>query len=138
MGEEQGLLLDTNAWFSIVTGDARIPPAVVAQVEAAALAGRLYLTQISTWEIVLKESVGKLRISMPIGRWLDQNTQGLRLLDLPLEVVIDATHLPGRFHKDPADRFIVACARHHRLRLVTGDDLILGYAQNGHVDVLPV
>jgi PIN domain nuclease of toxin-antitoxin system len=41
-------------------------------------------------------------------------------------------------HKDPADRFIVASARHHRLTLVTGDPMILEYAQNGHVDVFAV
>jgi PIN domain nuclease of toxin-antitoxin system len=131
-----GLLLDTNAWFWIVTGDTRVPPPVVSQVEHAAAAGRAHLSQISAWEIALKVSLGKLRINMPIQRWLEHNTEGLRLLDLPLDVVVDAVHLPGTFHKDPADRFIVASARHHRLRLVTGDALILEYAKSGHVDVL--
>lgn len=53
-------------------------------------------------------------------------------------VVVDATHLPGTFQKDPADRFIVATARHHRLTLVTGDEAILAYARGGFVEVLAV
>jgi hypothetical protein len=31
-----------------------------------------------------------------------------------------------------------ASARHHPLTLVTGDELILAYARDGHVDVLAV
>lgn len=133
-----GYLLDTNAWFWLVTGDTRMPPPLVATIEAAAADGRLCVSQISAWEIALKESLGKLRLNVPIARWLDENTQGVRLLDLPLEVMVDASHLPGAFHKDPADRFIVASARHHHLTLITGDELILTYARGGHVAVLAV
>jgi PIN domain nuclease of toxin-antitoxin system len=138
MTEEQGLLLDTNAWFWLVSGDVRMRPSMVERIEAAAAAGRLYLAQISAWEMALKTSTGKVGINTPIARWLEENTEGLHLLDLPLEVVVDATHLPGAFHKDPADRFIVATARHHHLLLVTGDEAILEYGRGGYVDVLPV
>lgn len=136
MSEARGLLLDTQAWFWLVTGDARLSDEVVAQLEAASGAGRLFLSQISAWEIALKVSTGKLRLNMPIGRWLQENTAGLTLLDLPLDVVIDATQLPGTFHRDPADRFIVAAARHHGLTLATADEVILAYARQGHVEAL--
>lgn len=138
MSDAAGFLLDTNAWFWVVTGDARISPALAATIEAAAAEGRVSVSQISAWEIALKASIGKLRLNVPITRWLEENTEGLRLLDLPLDVIVDATHLPGAFHKDPADRFIVASARHHHLTLITGDELILAYASDGHVDVLAV
>jgi PIN domain nuclease of toxin-antitoxin system len=138
MTDAAGFLLDTNAWFWIVTGDARVPPAVVARIEAAAAEGRVCVSEISAWEIALKESMGKLRLNVPVSRWLEESTEGLRVLDLPLAVIVDATRLPGTFHKDPADRFIVASARHHHLTLVTGDELILDYARAGHVDVLAV
>lgn len=138
MTDAAGFLLDTNAWFWMVTGDARVPRSVVATIEAAAAEGRVCISQISAWEIALKESLGKVRLNVPITRWLEENTEGVRLLDLPLDVIVDATHLPGTFHKDPADRFIVASARHHHLTLVTGDELILAYARDGHVDALAV
>lgn len=138
MSDAAGLLLDTNAWFWLVTGDARMPASLVARIEAAAASGRVCVSQISAWEIALKVSMGKLRLNVPITRWLEENTEGLRLLDLPLAVVVDATSLPGTFHKDPADRFIVASARHHHLTLITGDELIVEYARAGHVDVMAV
>ncbi len=138
MSDAAGFLLDTNAWFWMVTGDARVPRSLVETIEAAAAEGRVCVSQISAWEIALKEAMGKLRLNVPIARWLEENTEGVRVLDLPLDVIVDATHLPGHFHKDPADRFIVASARHHHLTLITGDELILAYARDGHVDVLAV
>lgn len=138
MADAAGFLLDTNAWFWTVTGDPRMPAPLVATIESAAADGRVFVCQISAWEIALKEAMGKLRLNVPIARWLEDNSEGVRLLDLPLDIIVDATHLPGTFHKDPADRFIVASARHHRLTLITGDESILAYARGGHVTVLAV
>jgi PIN domain nuclease of toxin-antitoxin system len=36
MTDASGVLLDTNAWFWLVTGDPRMPGALVAAIEAAA------------------------------------------------------------------------------------------------------
>lgn len=119
-------------------GDARISEDTVRALEAAAVRGDLLLCQISLWEIALKESRGKIQMNRPLLAWFQENTAGLQLLDLPLEVAIEANHLPGAFHKDPADRIIVASSRHHGLTLVTGDALILSYAAEGHLQVLPL
>lgn len=40
---------------------------------------------------------------------------------------IEAYKLPGRFHKDPADRLLVATARINDLTLVSADERILAY-----------
>jgi PIN domain nuclease of toxin-antitoxin system len=138
MADGAGFLLDTNAWFWLVTGNARLPLSLVEEIERNAAEGRVCVSQISAWEIALKESMGKLRLNLPITRWLEENTDGVRLLELPLDIIVDATHLPGVFHNDPADRFIVASARHHHLTLITGDERIIAYAGHGHVDVLAV
>jgi PIN domain nuclease of toxin-antitoxin system len=129
-------LLDTHAWFWLALGDTRIPKDVVLCLEKAALEGRLFLCQISLWEIAQKESKGKIKLNRPLEVWFQENTAGVGLLDLPPEISIEANRLPGDFHKDPADRIIVATARHHGLTLVTGDGLILAYATAGHVNVL--
>ena len=49
---------------------------------------------------------------------------------------MDSVRLPGEFHADPADRLIVATARHRRVPLVTADRAILAYAAEGHVRVI--
>jgi PIN domain nuclease of toxin-antitoxin system len=131
-------LLDTHAWFWLVAGAEHIPPDRVASLEAALAEGQVFLSQISTWEIALKASLGKIELTRPLDLWLRENTAGLSMLDLPLDVVLESTRLPGTFHKDPADRFIVATARVHDLVLVTGDELILDYAAGGHVKVASI
>jgi len=39
----------------------------------------------------------------------------------------ESNHLPGEFHRDPADQIIVATARVQRLTLITADPRILAY-----------
>jgi PIN domain nuclease of toxin-antitoxin system len=50
------------------------------------------------------------------------------LYALDAEVAIKSVDLPGDFHKDPADRMIVATARKLAVPLVTKDDKIRAYA----------
>jgi len=129
-------LLDTHAWFWLALGDTRISKDTVSCLENAGLEGRLFLSQISLWEIAQKESKGKIQLNRPLDVWFHENTAGFTLLDLPPEIALEANRLPGEFHKDPADRIIVASARHHGLTLVTADGPILAYATTGHVNVL--
>jgi len=42
-------------------------------------------------------------------------------------IALRSMQLPGRFHKDPADRIIVATALSHGAIVVTRDDRIRGY-----------
>ena len=46
-----------------------------------------------------------------------------------LEMAAEAYTLPGAFHRDPADRVLVAAARLQGWTLVTADDRILKYPE---------
>lgn len=59
--------------------------------------------------------------------------RGFGMLHLSPEVMIEAIDLPGDPPDDPADRFLIATARQHALRLVTRDTVILEYGEAGHV-----
>jgi PIN domain nuclease of toxin-antitoxin system len=48
-------------------------------------------------------------------------------LPLSPQVAVEATDLPGDFHRDPADQIIVATARVHDCPLMTLDKKILDY-----------
>jgi PIN domain nuclease of toxin-antitoxin system len=49
------------------------------------------------------------------------------VIDLNAQIIIDSTHLPGSFHRDPADRMIVATSRVLKAPLITSDSKILKY-----------
>lgn len=131
-------LLDTNAWFWMAIGDPHVPTELVSQLESAHSEKAVFLSQISPWEIALKTSLGKIELNRPLDIWLRENTDGLSMLDLPIDVVLESTRLPGSFHKDPADRFIIATARVRNLVLVTGDKAIIDYATSGYVKAVGI
>jgi PIN domain nuclease of toxin-antitoxin system len=51
-------------------------------------------------------------------------------------VLIAASFLPGEAPRDPADRILAATAREYGLRLVTRDQRLLEYAEQGHIQAL--
>ena len=73
-----------------------------------------------------------------VGTWIEAvlALPGMRLMPIEPAVALDSVRLPGPFHADPADRLIVATARHSGARLVTADGTILSYAKRGHVDTI--
>lgn len=62
-------------------------------------------------------------------QWLDYAVHriGLHVFELTPKVAVASCQLPGDFHKDPADRIIVATARIHDATVVTKDQAILNY-----------
>jgi PIN domain nuclease of toxin-antitoxin system len=59
-----------------------------------------------------------------------------RALALSVPAAQEASQLPEPFHRDPADRLLVAQARVDDLLIVTTDRKILAYADAGHVRAL--
>jgi PIN domain nuclease of toxin-antitoxin system len=53
--------------------------------------------------------------------------EGIMLISITSEIAIGSVTLPDTFHKDPADRLIVATARAYDCPLVTADKEILAY-----------
>lgn len=72
---------------------------------------------------------GRLSLTMTLDDWLDTaaEIEGLRFVPVDNDLAVQSTRLPGEFHKDPADRMIVALARHFNAPLVTVDDKIQKY-----------
>ena len=71
----------------------------------------------------------RLHLSMDVSAWLATaaTIEGIRFVAVDMEIALKSTELPGEFHKDPADRIIVATARRFGLALVTADEKIRAY-----------
>ena len=61
---------------------------------------------------------------------------GIKEAPLLPEIAIASSHLPDPLHGDPADRFVIATARHHQIPIITRDGKIIDYAAHGHVNVI--
>ena len=131
-------LLDTHAWFWLVRGpEGRLSAAAAARLEQAAPLG---VSVISIWEIAMLESKRRIGLGMPVRDWVRAAlvSPGFELFGLDPETAVESCNLPGRFHADPADRFLVATARLKNAVIATRDKRILRYGGQGHVKVMAV
>jgi PIN domain nuclease of toxin-antitoxin system len=131
------MLLDTHAFIWLSFGDPMNGRAVEA-AERAAMDGALVLSPITIWEIGNLVRRRRIELYSPTAVWLASATaaRGIRVIPLDAEIALAATELPGEFHRDPADRFLVATARSLDVPIVTRDAAILAYAASGHVRAL--
>ena len=85
---------------------------------------------ISLWEIATKAGAGKLVLDKPLANWISAAVRPpfVNIVPLDATVAIESSQLPEPFHRDPADRMIVATARVHGLTLLTKDRAIQDYA----------
>ncbi len=139
MAEKPSYLLDTHIWFWLVRGrEGRLAADTAARLDQAALRAPLGVSVISVWEIALSASKGRIGLGMSVQEWvgLALDRPGFMLMDLTPAIAIESCNLPGAFHADPADRFLVATARLKNAVIVTRDRRILSYAKQGHVRTL--
>lgn len=125
------IVLDTHALLWWVNGTPRLSqPALEAiEYELQADDGEILISAISAWEIALLVEKGRLALSMNTDDWLEtvDEIEGVRFAPLDAATAVESTRLPGEFHKDPADRMIVALARRFNAVLVTADEKITAY-----------
>ena len=132
------LLLDTCAIIWVALREPIKPEARTAMRQALIAQESIRISPISAWELGLLGARGKLPATQsPATLFADVlAAPGVKVEALSPTVLIDSSFLPGQLHRDPADRILVATARALDLTLVTRDEAILEYAEQGHVRAL--
>ncbi|HET6573258.1 MAG TPA: type II toxin-antitoxin system VapC family toxin [Fimbriiglobus sp.] len=122
------ILLDTHVWVWWVQADPKLTTPQQGHIAANGPAG-LGVSVISCWEIALLDAAGKITLPVPVEDWVRTALAypGVRLVDLSPEIAIASTRLPAPFHKDPADRILVATARVLDIPVLTADAKVLAY-----------
>jgi PIN domain nuclease of toxin-antitoxin system len=125
------IILDTHVLVWWVNGDGQLSPNAKTAVEneLATEDGMVLVSAISAWEIAMLVKAGRLILTMAVDDWLETASaiERFRFVPVDNQVGVESTRLPGDFHKDPADRMIVALARHLNVPLVTADTKIRAY-----------
>jgi PIN domain nuclease of toxin-antitoxin system len=120
-------LLDTHVWIWSQELPERLGPTTrKALLDADS---SLYVSTASSLEIARLVSVGTVCVSGSLNAWVSDTLQSLRCetIEISHAIALAAYSLAGEFHKDPADRILVATARLLHLVLLTADDRILRY-----------
>jgi len=140
LGEaERPLLLDTHVWVWFAAGAAdEISPSCVRAVEEARERRAAFVSAVSVREVALLVAHRRLALTLPVDEWVRRalGPIGLAPLQLDVTAAVRSADLPGGFHRDPADRMLVAQALVHGLTLVTRDRAILEWAREGRLATL--
>jgi PIN domain nuclease of toxin-antitoxin system len=130
------IVLDTHALLWWASGDtARLSSVAARAIEEELSGGRIAVSSFSAWELAMLVERGRVVLSMDVEAWLSvvSRIEAVRFVPVDNEISLRSVTLPGVFHKDPADRIIVATARKLAAPLVTADEKIRAYP---HVQTL--
>ena len=132
------ILLDTCAALWIMDNDSMRQQAVDAIDSAFDRGVKVRVSPITGWEVGILAERGRFKSSYSPQRWLERllARPEIGLADLPAHVLLESSLLPGKFHRDPADRIIAATAREYGFTVMTRDRALLDYAKEGYLSVL--
>ncbi len=132
------LLLDTHAFIWLMNGDTTLSPKICSHIEnILKIGGGIGLSAISQWEISMLVMRKKILLNQPL-YWIQSclKAPGVYLCEITSEIAVDSCSLPNNFHGDSTDRMIVATARALNIPLLTRDEKILAYDQQGYVQTM--
>ena len=120
------LLLDTCTFLWIAAGDLALSD--TAREAFQSPDNEVYLSVISTWEIVVKHALGRLPLPGAPDTYIPRLRQahGIESLDLDEEATLHLGRLP-ELHRDPFDRMLVCQAIVGGLIMLTPDDAVMQY-----------
>lgn len=120
------LLLDTHSLLWWVDGGGALSDA---QKRAIGHAGnQIWVSVASAWEMAIKSSLSKLKLSLPVADYLARHLAANRfqLLPIALEHTARVETLPFH-HRDPFDRLLIAQAKEEGFSLVSRDPVFARY-----------
>lgn len=123
------IVLDTHTLIWWATSDTTLSKKARIEINRELDGGDIIVSAISAWEISMLVANQRLVLAMEVSAWLSTvaEIEAVRFLPVDVEIATKSVELPGEFHKDPADRIIVATARKLAAPLITKDDKIRAY-----------
>ncbi len=135
------LLMDTHAWLWFIEEHPRLSSKVILdKIRRASEQEVLILSIISIWEIGLLVQNRKLVLEENIFAWVSNGIEHSKVIvkSLTIDSALNSASLPGTFHKDPADRVILATAIELGATIMTADEKMIAYAKEINVPVISI
>jgi PIN domain nuclease of toxin-antitoxin system len=133
------LLLDSHVWYWFVEGKRdRMARSIPRKIERAVSEGRAFVSAMSAWELGMLVSKRRLVLATDLADWIDATREppGVQIADVTADIALDGSRVAADFRGDPADWLIVATARSLGASLVTCDERILAYAEEGNLRIV--
>ncbi len=120
-------ILDTHAFVWFISGDTRLNDSARALILDTA--NERLLSIASLWEMAIKASLGRLKLTLPFPELIERQVRGnaMELLPVLPPHLHELTRLPFH-HKDPFDRLIIAQALAEGVPIITRDAAFESYS----------
>ncbi len=120
------ILLDTHALVWWANETTQLSSRSRRIIDGEVKDGSIAASAISAWEICLLVKTGRITLSVDTETWFRdlEILPYFRFVSVDAHIAKTAVFLPDPFHKDPADRFVVATALRLGVPLVTRDEKI--------------
>ena len=120
------VLLDTHVLLWWVEGDRPLPAR--ARAALADPENECLISLVSAWELAIKAGLGKLRLALPVKRYVVEHAaaNGFRMLDIRM-AHIGRVETLAPHHGDPFDRLLIAQAIEEKLPIVSADPVFRKY-----------
>lgn len=119
-------LLDTHTFLWAISDSGLLSKRAKSVLEN--LENECFLSTASVWEIVIKHSIGKLKLKRSPEKLIIEEMQlgNYQSLAIQMNHVFSMEKIP-QFHKDPFDRILIGQALAEGLQIITNDPLIKKY-----------
>lgn len=118
------ILIDTHTLIWFMFDDSQLSEVALSKIKSE---DKVYVSVASLWEIAIKQSLGKLKITNSIQDITDKCAEA-DILILPLEPKhLDYIKELPDIHRDPFDRLIISQVVTEGMTLITKDNTIPQY-----------
>ena len=123
------ILIDTCSFLWFIENNPKLSPLALNLIEDES--NDILLSIVSVWEIAIKVSIGKLSITHPFDKFIENQLKvnNIELLNISLEEACFVANLPFH-HKDPFDRLIISQAITGMFPIVSADSIFDSYSVN--------
>jgi len=120
------VVVDTHVFLWWVEGDRALP--AKARAALADPQNECLISLVSAWELAIKAGLGKLKLALPVERYVVEHiaANGFRMLGLQM-AHIGRVETLALHHGDPFDRLLIAQALVEKLPVVTADPIFRKY-----------
>lgn len=123
------IVLDTHVWLWWISNPDNLSQDARKAVDTNMKNDAILISSISAWEVALLVARGRLKLTMDVPDWIGKSERLPFVTFIPIDnaIALKSVFLPERFHKDPADRIIIATAIVMGAPVVTKDKRIINY-----------
>lgn len=121
--------LDTHTLIWLSSSPEKLSPKAYRVIKNEIKKNKVAISSFTIWEICLLIKKKKIQFNLDVPSWISEleKVTYFQFISVSNRIAYQAATLPGDFHKDPADRFIVATAQELGTTLITKDERIRRY-----------